>query len=102
MISMNRKETRSTSVRYMGRLLYEEKYLQLENELQAARAFARYNPEARCTFSDTGFSNRDADLLARAWKMPASEVKSNIENKYLKGTEQGLRAQLKQIRRIYR
>lgn len=63
----------------------------LASALEQARHHAEVVPAARCTWADVPFTYRDAEVLAAAWGIEVSDAKARVTEKYLHGSEAGVK-----------
>ncbi|MCO4763998.1 MAG: hypothetical protein KC502_20960 [Myxococcales bacterium] len=71
----------------------------LGGNLQMARKLAMRTRKGACSFSEAGFSPRDANKLAKMWRTTPKKARAQAERKILWGAERDLRKMLRNPRR---
>lgn len=80
---------------WMGDIINSGDLGLLQNKMSFARDQAIANPGNQCSFMETRFTYKDAEVLAGMWKMKTSEAKITLQNKYLYGLEFDLEKRLR-------
>lgn len=84
----------------IGAKLISKNTRALTKAVTSARANAKKNPEARCSFDEAGFGYDDVMKLAGVWKKEVSETKARIDEMILNGQEAQVRATLKKAKPV--
>jgi hypothetical protein len=89
------KQSVERSKAYIGAKLATKNAAAVDNVLASARANAKKNRGARCSFHEAGYSFDDAVALGKIWKISESDTKVRVEDKILAGNEALVRKLLK-------
>lgn len=82
----------------VGRKLLAGNYRGVQKDLARARLQATRRPGLACDYHEAGYSYRDAEKLARYWRVPVGEAKTMIARKVLAGHDRLLRKTLARTR----
>ena len=80
---------------WLGGILQQGNKGLVEQKLAFARETAQRNPANACSFLETDFTAKDAEKLAKMWKVSYEEAKIALVNKYLYGIEKDVMKELR-------